>query len=210
MGPTVAPTKTQFKLISKPVSFTKPATATTQPVLALGLSSLQLTGDYFDHRYSQQVESFAWAGWQKDGNMFGYNNIHGCYLYVWLAYFRLTNINFKLNKLIDSKFGAETAQWLERWTRDRKVSGSSLGRSSGTIFFLQGQLWVLTLISVSVPIVRKRSRSFCQMRRWQVTAKHACTLRTWICVKWRDMVHGCMVYTKSAPRRQQFHVALAT
>ena len=130
-------------------------------------------------------------------------------IYTYLqAYFRLTNINFKLNKLIDSKFGAETAQWLERWTRDRKVSGSSLGRSSGTKFFLQGQLWVLTLISVSVPIVRKRSRSFCQKCRSQVSAKHACTLSTWLCVKWRDMVHGCMVYTKSAPRRQQFHVAL--
>ena len=52
--------------------------------------------------------------------------------------YKPTNINFKLNKLIDSKFGAETVQWLERWTRDRKVSGSSLGRSSGTIFFNPG------------------------------------------------------------------------
>ena len=26
---------------------------------------------------------------------------------------------------------------------------------------------------------------------------------------WSDMVHGCMVYTELAPRRQQFHVAPA-
>ena len=27
----------------------------------------------------------------------------------------------------------------------------------------------------------------------RVTAKHACTLCMWLCTKWRDMVHGCMV-----------------
>ena len=30
---------------------------------------------------------------------------------------------------------AETAQWLERQTRDRKVAGSSPGRSGGRIYF---------------------------------------------------------------------------
>ena len=30
---------------------------------------------------------------------------------------------------------AETAQWLERQIRDRKVAGSSPGRSGGRIFF---------------------------------------------------------------------------
>ena len=39
-------------------------------------------------------------------------------------------------------------------------------------------------------VARKRTRSFCQKCRWQVTAKHARTLR--------DVVHGCMVYTKRA------------
>ena len=51
--------------------------------------------------------------------------------------------------------GAGIAQWLERRTRDRKVWGSSPGRSGGIFFFfffsLQGQLSVLTLIPVSVP-----------------------------------------------------------
>ena len=36
-------------------------------------------------------------------------------------------------------------------------------------------------------IAHKWSRPFCLMFRWQVTAKHACTLRAW-----SDMVHGCM------------------
>ena len=49
-------------------------------------------------------------------------------------------------------------------------------------FLLQGRLSVLTPISVSVPprvttVARKKSRSVCQKCRWQVTAKHACTLR---------------------------------
>ena len=42
--------------------------------------------------------------------------------------------------------GAGIAQWLERRTRDRKVSGSSPGRSGGRIFLLQGQLSLLTRI----------------------------------------------------------------
>ena len=46
--------------------------------------------------------------------------------------------------------GAGIAQWLERRTRDRKVPGSSPRKNRGG-FLLQGQLSVLTLISVSVP-----------------------------------------------------------
>ena len=58
-------------------------------------------------------------------------------------------------------------------------------------FILQGRLSVLTLISVSVPtrvtaVARKRSRSFCQTCRWQVTVKHAYSLRMWLCMKWHD------------------------
>ena len=39
-------------------------------------------------------------------------------------------------------------------------------------------------------VARKRSRSFCQTCRWQVTAKHAYTLRMWLCLKW----HGAWLY----------------
>ena len=45
-------------------------------------------------------------------------------------------------------------------------------------------------------VAHKRSRSFCQKCRWQVTAKHACTLHMWLCMKWCDVVHGCMVCTE--------------
>ena len=50
-------------------------------------------------------------------------------------------------------------------------------------FLLQGRLSVLTLISRYpfhprvTTVARKKSRSFCQKCRWQVTAKHAYTLR---------------------------------
>ena len=39
-------------------------------------------------------------------------------------------------------------------------------------------------------VARKRPRSLCQKRRWQVTAKHAYTLRMWLCMKW----HGAWLY----------------
>ena len=39
-------------------------------------------------------------------------------------------------------------------------------------------------------VAHKRSRSFCQKCRWQVTAKHAYTLRMWLCMKW----HGAWLY----------------
>ena len=48
--------------------------------------------------------------------------------------------------------GTGIAQFLERRTHDRKVAGSNPRWSGGRIYFLlQGQLSVLTLISVSVP-----------------------------------------------------------
>ena len=56
-------------------------------------------------------------------------------------------------------------------------------------------------------VARKRSQSFCQKCRWQVTVKHAYTLRMWLCMKW----HGAWlaVCTELAPKRLQFHVAPA-
>ena len=48
-------------------------------------------------------------------------------------------------------------------------------------------------------VARKRSESFCQKCRWQVTAKHTCTLPMWLWVNWH-----CMVYTELVLRGQQF------
>ena len=46
-------------------------------------------------------------------------------------------------------------------------------------------------------VALKRSNSFCQKCRWQVTAKHACTcIIMRLCMKW--MAHSCMVYTERA------------
>ena len=62
-------------------------------------------------------------------------------------------------------------------------------------FLLQGHFlcWLLFryLFHPRVTTVaRKRSRSFCQKCRWQVTAKHIYTLRMWLCMKW----HGAWLY----------------
>ena len=105
---------------------------------------------------------------------------------------------------------AGIAQWLERRTRDRKVPGSSPGRSGGRSFFSRVNFlcWLLFRYPFHprVPAVaRKRPRSFCQKCRWQVTAKYTYTLPMWLWMKWQcKLVHGWMVYTQLAPRRQHF------
>ena len=92
---------------------------------------------------------------------------------------------------------------IQHRTRDRKVAGSSPGRSGGRIFFSKVNFLCRLVfrypfhLRVSA-LARKRSRSFCQKCMREDTAKHACTLRIWLCTKWRDIVHGCMVYTELA------------
>ena len=91
--------------------------------------------------------------------------------------------------------GAGIAQWLERRTRDWKVAGSNPCWSGGRIFFSRVDFlcWLLFRYPFHprvTAVARKRSRSFCQRCRWQVTAKHAYTLSMWLCMKW----HGAWLY----------------
>ena len=88
---------------------------------------------------------------------------------------------------------AGIAQWLERRTRDRRVASSNPCRSGGRVFFsgVNFLCWLLFRYPFHprvTAVARKRPRSFCQKCRWQVTAKHAYTLRMWL---W-------MVYTERA------------
>ena len=98
--------------------------------------------------------------------------------------------------------GAGIAQWLERRTRDRKVAGSKPCWSGGRIFFswVNFLCWLLFRYPFHpcvTAVARKRPRSFCQKRRWQVTAKDTHT--PYVCgFAWSDTVHGCMVYTERA------------
>ena len=91
--------------------------------------------------------------------------------------------------------GAGIAQWLERRTRDCKVAGSNPCWSGRRVFFSRVDFlcWLLFRYPFHprvTAVARERSRSFCQKCRWQVTAKHAYTLRMWICMKW----HGTWLY----------------
>ena len=64
-----------------------------------------------------------------------------------------------------------------------------------------GDAVLLSLTAINTRVTsaaRKESCSFCPKCRWLITAKHACILRVWLCVKRRDMVHGCMVNTERA------------
>ena len=81
--------------------------------------------------------------------------------------------------------GAGIAQWLERRTRDWKVAGSNPCWNGGRIFFSRVNFlcWLLFRYPFHprvTTVARKKSRSFCQKCRWQVTAKHAYTLRMWL------------------------------
>ena len=78
-------------------------------------------------------------------------------------------------------------------------------------FLLQGQLFLLTLTSVSFryhvfAVACKRSRSFCPKCRWQVTAKHTCTIdNNYVVSKGHhNVMHGCMVYTERSPIHTRF------
>ena len=69
-----------------------------------------------------------------------------------------------------------------------KGRGGGLAPSRSDVY-----VWLLALPWVTVgttTVARKRSRSFCQKCRWQVTAKHAYTLRMWLCMMW----HGAWLY----------------
>ena len=89
------------------------------------------------------------------------------------------------------------AQWLERRTRDRKVAGSNPCWSGGRIFSPGSTFCADSYFGIRSAVARKRPRSFCQKCRWQVTAKHAYTLRMWLCMKW----HGAWLYGVHRTRR---------
>ena len=82
--------------------------------------------------------------------------------------------------------------------------GQVPARMSGECFFLQGQLSMLLFrypFHLRVTrVARKRFWSFCQKCSWQVTAKHACTLRMWLCMKWRGIWWMVVWCTQNAPR----------
>ena len=86
---------------------------------------------------------------------------------------------------------------IERRTHDRNVSGSSPGRSGDRIFFSRGNFLCRLLFRYPfhprvTAVARKRSRSFCQKCRWQVTAvssgtSHATTKQRCKYTTWKDI-----------------------
>ena len=93
--------------------------------------------------------------------------------------------SIKTIKNTKTTLGAGIAQWLERRTRDWKVAGSNPCWNGGRIFFSRVDFlcWLLFRYPFHprvTTVARKKSRSFCQKCRWQVTAKHAYILRMWL------------------------------
>ena len=94
-----------------------------------------------------------------------------------------------------TNWGVGIAQWLERRTHDWKVAGLNPCGSGRRIFFSRVNLLCWLLLGYPfhpcvTAVACKRPQPFCQMCRRQVTAKHACTLCMWLCMKW----HGAWLY----------------
>ena len=97
--------------------------------------------------------------------------------------------------LIYQQQGVGIAQWLEHWACDWKVVVSNPCWSSGVkkkspgLTFCADSFWYSFHPHVTTA-AHKKSRSFCQKCRWQITAKHAYTLHMWLCMK----SHGAWLY----------------
>ena len=68
----------------------------------------------------------------------------------------------------------------------------------------------VTAVACKILFVRHVFLSLSQKYRWQVTAKHTCTLCMWLQIKWHyKLKHGYMVSTEHLLRQQQFQIAPA-
>ena len=106
--------------------------------------------------------------------------------------------------------GVGTAQWLECQNHDHMVVGLSPAGVLGEIFFsgvnISCWLFVWYLLHLCVTTVtHKRSQSFCQKCKWQVTATHTCTLHVWLQMKWH--MNWCRV-SLAAARKQQMSTSV--
>ena len=105
-----------------------------------------------------------------------------------------------------SYVGSGDSLVVEHHTPDQKVLGLSPGRSGGRFFFIQANFlcWLLFQYPFHrcvTAVACKRYWSFSQKYKWQVTAKHTCTICMWVWIKWHcKFVYSCRVYTEHAPR----------
>ena len=131
------------------------------------------------------------AGWKTGERSLVYQclTLHACTPIRPIAILRrdtcLTRLLLSHDLSPAARRGAGIAQWLEHRTRDWKVAGSNPCWNGGRIFFSRVDFlcWLLFRYPFHprvTTVARKKSRSFCQKCRWQVTAKHAYTLRMWI------------------------------
>ena len=101
---------------------------------------------------------------------------------------------YKHNICVNARGGAGIAQWLEHRTRDWKVAGSNPCWNGGRIFFSRVDFlcWLLFRYPFHprvTTVARKKSRSFCQKCRWQVTAKTRIHLTYWTVLRhWSQLV----------------------
>ena len=118
----------------------------------------------------------------------------------------------KYTVIIIKMLGAGIAQWLEHWTRDWKVVGSNPCWSGGRIFFSRVNFlcWLLFRYSFHPRVTTVACKDPGHSAKSAGGRLQLNTHTPYICgFAWNDMVHGCMVYTERAPRRQQFHAATA-
>ena len=99
-------------------------------------------------------------------------------------------------------------------TRDRKVPGSSPRRNGGRMFFSRVSFlsWLLFRYPFHPVLPLQLVKDSCHSAKGTGVRLQLNTHATYVCgFKWRHCksVHGCMVFTELAPRRQKLHVAPA-
>ena len=121
------------------------------------------------------------------------NNEHvlGNYYYLQIVFITCIIVYYRLlNNLLSSWFGGGDSSVVrapDSWWKGRGFE-SLLERRKNFQYLFHPRV---------ATVARKRLRSFCQKRRWQVTAKHAYTSRIWLCRKW----HGAWLYGVHRTRR---------
>ena len=98
------------------------------------------------------------------------------------SWYFYTARNFDLGLYVKWRWlsGQSTGFVVER-SRVRVPAGAAGELSSpGSTFCADSYFGIRSTPVLPLTVARKRSRSFCQKCRWQVTAKHAYTLRMWL------------------------------
>ena len=130
----------------------------------------------------QDAEAICWPWWQdRQTSFFFFRRDNLKFFNVPMS---VSNENYadRVDKIVDILSDRKRVHvCFERYKQHAQAANFKIGTRPGPCLRL---LFRYPFHPRLTAVARKRPRSFCQKRRWQVTAKHAYTLRMWLCMKW--------------------------